>query len=83
MITTILESRLNNSYMSTLKPFDLLPLRCVLALAEVRTVAVVLLTVKNPFISRDIILLLFAHALPRLRLRIHEIKALKIHLFCS
>ena len=28
-------------------------------------------------------MLLFAHALPRLRLRIHEIKALKIHLFCS
>jgi len=40
---------------------------------------VVLLTVKNPFISRDI----FAHVLPRLRLRIHEIKALKIYLFCS
>jgi len=38
-----------------------------------------MLTVKNPFISRDI----FAHALPRLRLRIHEIKALKIYLFCS
>jgi len=43
------------------------------------TNSVVLLTVKNPFISRDI----FAHALPRLRLRIHEIKALKIYLFCS
>jgi len=42
-------------------------------------IAVVLLTVKNPFISRDI----FAHALLRLRLRIHEIKALKIYLFAD